>query len=128
MVRAYQEVEPLTIGELWAIAISLRILLVENLRRLAEQIVRSRAARQKADELADACSASARTAPTSPPHAAPAHAHAAADGRARPAVPAAARPGPGGHTRRCAGSRSSSRRRGRPPRRWSASSTSARRR
>ena len=53
MVRAYQGVEPLTIGELWAIAISLRILLVENLRRLAEQIVRSRAARQKADELAD---------------------------------------------------------------------------
>ena len=53
MVRAYQGVEPLTIGELWAIAISLRILLVENLRRLAEQIVSSRAARQKADELAD---------------------------------------------------------------------------
>ena len=53
MVRAYQEVEPLTIGELWAIAISLRILLVENLRRLAERIVRSRADRQRADELAD---------------------------------------------------------------------------
>ncbi len=53
MVRAYEEVAPLTIGELWAIAISLRILLVENLRRLAEQIVRSRAARQQADELAD---------------------------------------------------------------------------
>jgi len=53
MVRAYQGVQPLTIGELWAIAISLRILLVDNLRRLAEQIVRSRAARQKADELAD---------------------------------------------------------------------------
>ncbi|MBP1705281.1 MAG: glycosyl transferase [Chloroflexi bacterium] len=53
MVRAYQAVEPLTLGELWAIAISLRILLVENLRRLAEQIVRSRAARQEADELAD---------------------------------------------------------------------------
>ncbi len=53
MVRAYQAVEPLTIGELWAIAISLRILLVENLRRLAEQIVRSRAARQQADEIAD---------------------------------------------------------------------------
>jgi cyclic beta-1,2-glucan synthetase len=52
-VRAYQQVQPLTIGELWAIAISLRILLVDNLRRLAEQIVRSRAARQKADELAD---------------------------------------------------------------------------
>ncbi len=53
MVRAYQAVEPLTIGELWAIAISLRILLVENLRRLAEQIVRSRAARQTADEIAE---------------------------------------------------------------------------
>ena len=53
MVRAYQVVEPLTIGELWATAISLRILLVENLRRLAEQIVRGRAARQTADELAD---------------------------------------------------------------------------
>ena len=36
MVRAYETVQPLTIGELWAIAISLRILLVENLRRLAE--------------------------------------------------------------------------------------------
>ncbi|MDP2350522.1 MAG: glycosyl transferase, partial [Chloroflexota bacterium] len=52
-VRAYQGVEPLTIGELWAVAISLRILLVDNLRRLAEQIVRGRAARQTADELAD---------------------------------------------------------------------------
>jgi cyclic beta-1,2-glucan synthetase len=53
MVRAYQGVEPLKIGELWAIAISLRILLVENLRRLTEEIVRSREARQTADELAD---------------------------------------------------------------------------
>ncbi len=53
MVRAYQLVEPLTIGELWAIAISLRIILVENLRRIAEQIVSSRAARQRADDLAD---------------------------------------------------------------------------
>ena len=53
MVRAYQEVEPLTIGELWAVAITLRILLVENLRRLAERIVRTRADRQAADELAD---------------------------------------------------------------------------
>ena len=53
LVAAYQRVAPLTIGELWAIAISMRILLVENLRRLADQIVRSRAARQRADELAD---------------------------------------------------------------------------
>ena len=52
-VRAYQEVQPLTIGELWAVAITLRIVLVENLRRLAEQIMHSSAARQEADALAD---------------------------------------------------------------------------
>ena len=53
LVAAYQRVAPLTLGELWAVAISLRILLVENLRRVAEEIVRSRAARQRADDLAD---------------------------------------------------------------------------
>ena len=52
-VRAYQRVQPLTIGELWAIAITLRIVLVENLRRAAERIASGRVARQQADELAD---------------------------------------------------------------------------
>jgi len=52
-VRAYQRVQPLTIGELWAVAITLRIVLVENLRRLAEGIVGRRAARQEADIFAD---------------------------------------------------------------------------
>ncbi len=52
-VRAYQRVEPLTIGELWAVAITLRIVLVENLRRAAKRIVSGRAARQEADALAD---------------------------------------------------------------------------
>ncbi len=52
-VRAYQEVNPLTIGELWAVSITLRIVLIENLRRLAEQIVQNRVARQQADGLAD---------------------------------------------------------------------------
>ncbi|MEK7221609.1 MAG: hypothetical protein AAB130_00730, partial [Nitrospirota bacterium] len=52
-VTAYQRVQPLTIGELWAVAITLRVVLVENLRRLAERIVCSRAARQEADSLAD---------------------------------------------------------------------------
>src|SRR6266481_8249719 len=33
-VHAYQRVQPLTIGELWAVAITLRVVLVENLRRL----------------------------------------------------------------------------------------------
>ena len=52
-VRAYQRVQPLTIGELWAVAITLRIVLVENLRRGARRIVAGRAARQEADALAD---------------------------------------------------------------------------
>ncbi len=52
-VRAYQEVQPLTIGELWAVAITLRIVLVENLRRLADLIIDSSTARQEANALAD---------------------------------------------------------------------------
>jgi cyclic beta-1,2-glucan synthetase len=52
-IQAYQRIQPLTIGELWAIAITLRIVLVENLRRSAERIVNRRAARQTADALAD---------------------------------------------------------------------------
>jgi cyclic beta-1,2-glucan synthetase len=40
-------------GELWAIAITLRMVLVENLRRLGERVVASRAARREADNLAD---------------------------------------------------------------------------
>src|SRR5882672_4013340 len=52
-VNAYQRVQPLTIGELWAIAITLRIILVENLRRLAEAILRNREASQAADRFAD---------------------------------------------------------------------------
>ena len=52
-VHAYQRVQPLTIGELWAVAITLRIVLVENLRRASLGIVSRRAARQDADALAD---------------------------------------------------------------------------
>ncbi len=52
-VSAYQRVQPLTIGEGWAVAIHLRVAMVENLRRLAQLIVRSRQARATADELAD---------------------------------------------------------------------------
>ncbi len=52
-VRAYQRVQPLTIGELWAVAITMRILLVENLRRSAERIVSSRAGREAGDLVAD---------------------------------------------------------------------------
>ena len=52
-VRAYQRVQPLTIGELWAVPISLRIVMVENLRRLAVRIVGSQMARQGADKFVD---------------------------------------------------------------------------
>ncbi|MFP3435728.1 hypothetical protein SB781_38865, partial [Paraburkholderia sp. SIMBA_061] len=41
------------IGELWAVAITLRIVLVENLRRLADQISAGRKERAAADALAD---------------------------------------------------------------------------
>ena len=52
-LRAYQEVQPLTIGELWAVAITLRIVLVENLRRIAKRIVDGRTGRRTANIMAD---------------------------------------------------------------------------
>ncbi|WP_145587496.1 GH36-type glycosyl hydrolase domain-containing protein [Yersinia rochesterensis] len=52
-IMAYQRVQPLTIGELWAVAITLRIVLIENLRRLADQITQGRKARADAEALAN---------------------------------------------------------------------------
>src|SRR6267142_6168269 len=52
-IAAYQTVDPLSIGELWAVAITLRLALVENLRRLATLIVKAREEREQADRLAD---------------------------------------------------------------------------
>ena len=52
-VERFQRIQPLTIGELWAVPIALRMVLVENLRRLAERIVNGRSARRSADTLAD---------------------------------------------------------------------------
>src|SRR6185503_11972853 len=52
-ITAYQTVAPLSIGEIWAVAITLRLALVENLRRLAIAIARARAERDEADKLAD---------------------------------------------------------------------------
>jgi cyclic beta-1,2-glucan synthetase len=52
-IASYQTVAPLSIGELWALAITLRLALVENLRRLAVQIVDARDERETADKLAD---------------------------------------------------------------------------
>jgi len=52
-VRAYQTVQPLSIGELWAVAITLRIVLVENLRRSASLIVSRWSEREQANLVAD---------------------------------------------------------------------------
>ncbi len=41
-VTAYQSIAPLTLGELWAIPIMLRLALIENLRRVGAQITASR--------------------------------------------------------------------------------------
>ena len=52
-VLAFQRTEALRISELWAVPITLRLTLIENLRRLAVEIVEARAARLEADRLAD---------------------------------------------------------------------------
>src|ERR1041385_2462803 len=52
-IRAYQTVAPLSIGELWAVPITLRLALVENLRRLAITIGHGRFERDEADRFAD---------------------------------------------------------------------------
>jgi cyclic beta-1,2-glucan synthetase len=48
-LEAFQAVAPLTIGELWAWPSMLKLALVENLRRLAEEALAARAARRAAD-------------------------------------------------------------------------------
>lgn len=52
-VMAYQTVTPLTLGELWAIPIMLRLALIENLRRVGVSISTARFYRNQAKEWAD---------------------------------------------------------------------------
>ncbi len=52
-VSEYQQVQPLTIGELWAVAISLRLILIENLRRVSVRIMQARLDRESADDFAE---------------------------------------------------------------------------
>src|SRR5262249_8224863 len=49
-VRGFQSAAPLTIGELWAVPTMLRVGLIENLRRLAAQLVQTRADQKCAGE------------------------------------------------------------------------------
>src|SRR4026208_346654 len=52
-IASYQTVAPLSIGELWAVALSLRLALVENLRRLPLAIPGARHEREESDNRAD---------------------------------------------------------------------------
>lgn len=52
-IKSYQTVNPLTMGELWAIAITLRIVLIENMRRLSAQILQAQDLRNVADRVVD---------------------------------------------------------------------------
>ena len=52
-VATYQTVAPLTVGELWAIPIMLRLALIENLRRVGVRIAAGTTDRNRADAWAD---------------------------------------------------------------------------
>ena len=52
-LRAYEEVRELTLGELWALPTTLRVVLIENLRRLAERAAANKAAREIANLCCD---------------------------------------------------------------------------
>jgi cyclic beta-1,2-glucan synthetase len=53
-LNAYQEVDELTLGELWALPTTLRVVLLENLRRIAESIAENKVAREVAHAVWDA--------------------------------------------------------------------------
>jgi cyclic beta-1,2-glucan synthetase len=50
---AYQETRELDLGEMWALPTTLRVVLVENLRRLAERVASNKAAREVANLCCD---------------------------------------------------------------------------
>jgi cyclic beta-1,2-glucan synthetase len=53
-INAYQEVTPLRMAELWALPTTLRVVLLENLRRVADSIASAKAAREVAHAAWDA--------------------------------------------------------------------------
>lgn len=64
-VAAYQRIEPLQLGELWAIPIMMRLALIENLRRVAIRLAYANMNRGLADTWADAMRKAAQDDPTS---------------------------------------------------------------
>ena len=115
----FQTVAPLTIGELWAWPSMLKLALIENLRRLADETLEARAARRAADAYVARIDAAGKGAPAAAAPRAPRRARGAAPA-ARPRVRPAPLGGPA-RPRRAPG-----RGAGTPPRRRSAASTSAR--
>jgi cyclic beta-1,2-glucan synthetase len=65
-ISSYQSVEPLSVGEVWALPISLRILLVENLRRVVDRMMAATDGRLQADALADSLMALNGQVPADP--------------------------------------------------------------
>ena len=104
-VEAYQRVQPLTIGELWALAITLRITLVENLRRLAEAIMAQQSAKPvgRCARGPDFGHRGSRRCRTGIDNLAQPRSGAMVDGIRRRTRPASARPSIPTLRRRCAG-------------------------
>lgn len=61
-LNAYQLTQELTLGELWALLTNLRVVLIENLRRLAERMASAQAAREAAQRWCDALQATGESA------------------------------------------------------------------
>ena len=64
-IKSYQSVQPLTLGELWAIPIMLRLALIENLRRAAARVQADWRYRDEASEWADIITEIAESDPKS---------------------------------------------------------------
>ena len=63
--RAYQSVSVLTLGELWAVPIMLRLAVIENLRRVSVRISTEMQAQREADSWADQMTETAESDPKS---------------------------------------------------------------
>ncbi len=62
-IAAYQTITPLTLGELWAFPIMLRLALIDNLRRMAMQVVRDGEDHRLAGDWANRLNRSAASSP-----------------------------------------------------------------
>ncbi|WP_457322156.1 hypothetical protein, partial [Stenotrophomonas sp. P5_B8] len=63
-IASYQSLAPLSLGELWAVPIMLRLALLENLRRMAARVMRDGTDRGLAAQWADSLNRAASDTPT----------------------------------------------------------------